>query len=90
MGQEKDERASCRTRTYKPLIKRPSIQDFKSLDHKKVTPSVMPERTTGRTKKGEGNPFDADLAKWIEAWPTLPGPVQAAIRALADFPVGGI
>ncbi len=40
-------------------------------------------RTAGRTsEQTEGGIPDADLAALVAAWPTLPEPIKAAIRAL--------
>jgi hypothetical protein len=42
-------------------------------------------RSAGRSdERGEGGIPDADLAALVAAWPTLPGPIKAAIRALVD------
>jgi hypothetical protein len=47
---------------------------------------IIPEdtgRTAGRTREiSEADESDADLAALVAAWPTLPGPIKTAIRAL--------
>ncbi len=46
-------------------------------------------RTTGRTQqKGEGGIPDAGLAALVTAWPTLPEPIRAAIRAMVGTVAG--
>ena len=58
----------------------------KPIPHKAVTANADSGRTTGRTRpeseRSEGGIADADLAALVAAWPTLPDPIRAAIRAL--------
>lgn len=39
-------------------------------------------------QQSEGGIPDADLATLVAAWPTLPDPIRAAIRALVGTVVG--
>jgi hypothetical protein len=51
--------------------------------HKAVTPSAGSGCSAGCSgQRSEGGILDADLAALIAAWPTLPDPIRAAIRAL--------
>ena len=79
--------APPRARTEDPLIKSQLLPRRKHNTHKVVTANADSGRTTGRTRpenegKVEAGTPDPDLAALVAAWPTLPDPIRAAIRAL--------
>ncbi len=55
---------------------------------KQLTASEVDGRSAGRStpedRTAEGGIGDADLAAIVDAWPTLPEPIRAAIRALVN------
>jgi hypothetical protein len=55
-------------------------RNFKS--HQQIVAADAAGRTAGRTEEGEEGILDADLAALLAAWPILPEPIKAAIRAL--------
>ena len=61
----------------------PHMQRRKPKPHKAVTPSADSGCSAGCSdQRSEGGIPDADLAALVAAWPTLPDPIKAAIRAL--------
>jgi hypothetical protein len=61
----------------------PHMPRRKPKPHKTVTPSADSGCSAGCSdQRSEGGIPDADLAALVAAWPTLPDPIKAAIRAL--------
>ncbi len=68
---------------------RPDASCSKSNAGKPVTPTEAAARSAGCSdQQGEGGIPDAELAALVAAWPTLPEPIKAAIRALLGTVTG--
>jgi hypothetical protein len=71
------------TRTRNHRIDSPPIPFSNANPHQQLTASDAAGRSAGRSdQQGEGGIADADLARLVAVWPTLPEPIRAAIRAL--------
>jgi hypothetical protein len=74
---------ASRIRTGNQGIMSKNSANSKALPDKQLTTITTDGRSAGRSdEKSEGDIPDADLAALVAAWPTLPGPIKAAIRAL--------
>ena len=83
-SEAKTPKATCRTRTgdlrfTKPLPPVVSGEHTGSCKHSNASTSSSPSSCAQEPSK-----TDPDLAKLIDAWPTLPEPVKAGIRAMVD------
>jgi hypothetical protein len=77
------------TRTRNHRIDSPVKPRCKPNPHKAVTPSADSGCSAGCSdQRSEGDIPDADLAALVAAWPTLPDPIKAAIRALVGTATG--
>ena len=77
------------TRTRNHRIDSPPISRSNSNPHKEIATPAVAGRSAGRSdEQGEGGVADADLAALVAAWPTLPAPIKAAIRALVGSAAG--
>ena len=71
--------ASCRARTYDPLIK--SLRGyFVTGDSVISCDDFLSNNSSRRSSKIE----DADLERILDAWPTLPASLRAGILAMID------
>jgi hypothetical protein len=71
------------TRTRNHRIDSPIISCSKANSSKQITTDDGARCSAGCSDlQGEGDIHDADLARLMNAWPTLPEPIKAAIRAL--------
>ena len=70
-------------RTQDPQIKSQSVPIHNVLQDSTLQQSTPIGRSAGRSEgTNEGGNDDPDLSRLIAAWPTLPEPIKAAIRAL--------
>ena len=77
------------TRTRNHRIDSPLTSHSNPKPHKDNTKSDAAGRSAGRSdEQGEGGITDADLTALVAAWPTLPEPIKAAIRALIGTVAG--
>ncbi len=74
--------APRRTRTYNPLIKSQTDTISNVQSQQQLTLTAADGCSAGCSyRQGEGG-MPPDLARLVAAWPSLPEPIRAAIRAL--------
>jgi len=78
--------ANTRSKTaYRGLSLQTQERSVASALNKELTPTLSDACTNACTSEGENanaGPIDVDLAKVIEAWPTLQDPIKAGISAM--------
>ena len=78
----KSEGDGARTRNLRidsPMLGSVSDEDARTCDRSSASTSSSPSSCAQEPSK-----TDPDLAKLIDAWPTLPQPLKAGIRAMVD------
>jgi hypothetical protein len=70
---------------FEPTTSSLEVRPFRTPSSSKTSesrPLKPPGVVTECSEESDGSIPDADLARLIAAWPTLPEPIKAAIRAL--------
>ena len=80
---DKDQKSNgrCRIRTYDRLIKSQQTKNHKPLSDKSLTKTENPVFDTSLANLLQKYP---DLAQVVDAWPSLPEHIKAAIKALIE------
>ena len=67
----------------------PPVPHCKAQQAEQVTSNATVGRSTGCSNEhAEGGAADPELAALVVAWPTLPAPIRAAVRALIGTVTG--